>query len=412
MKRGSVTYRWLDRHVGIPFLLCTSVLARRRKLPQDIRRIGVIASTTLGDTVLNSAALLDLRRHYPDAHISFFYAPTNFGAAELLPGVDELVPIKLTDARMTIRAFRNARLDLLLDFTSWQRLTAFYAAVSGARYRVGFETPGQHRHGFYDQVVPHSRHRHEVDNFRTLLGALGIQGQSEPKLQAPWLEEARQGSEARSQDQNEDRSKDGIEDGSDDRSEIIVFHPWATGDRHALREWSEQNWVSLAAAIQGPRTRFLITGGPDQTARSQELCRALASKGLDAAPFVGSRGLRSLAVMLQGAALVVSVNTGVMHLAAVLGAPTIALNGPNASHRWGPRGPRSISVDPHGGGGGFLHLGFEFDGNPTDCMERTRVEDVVAAAARLLPRLAASRPDHEAGAPLVAAAGGARSAEA
>jgi hypothetical protein len=48
-------------------------------------------------------------------------------------------------------------------------------------------------------------------------------------------------------------------------------------------------------------------------------------------------------------------------------------------HRWGPIGPRATSVVSRTRGSGFLHLGFEYDGNPTDTMHGVDVCDVVAA---------------------------------
>ena len=84
--------------------------------------------------------------------------------------------------------------------------------------------------------------------------------------------------------------------------------------------------------------------------------------------------------MLRRARVVVSVNTGVMHLAAIVGAPTVSINGPNRNGRWGPVGPRALGVEAPGPGCGYLHLGFNFDGQATDCMERISVEQVATAA--------------------------------
>jgi heptosyltransferase-3 len=74
----------------------------------------------------------------------------------------------------------------------------------------------------------------------------------------------------------------------------------------------------------------------------------------------------------------------VMHLAAVAGAPIISLNGPTAEHRWGARGPCVANVQPADGSGGYLHLGFEFKGQPTDVIERISVDQVFSAAENLL----------------------------
>jgi heptosyltransferase I len=115
--------------------------------------------------------------------------------------------------------------------------------------------------------------------------------------------------------------------------------------------------------------------------------RKMEEAGLRATAFVGNDGFRSLAGVLMRARVVVSVNTGVMHLAAIVGAPTVALNGPNRNGRWGPVGTRAIGVESPGEGCGYLHLGFEFDGQATDCMERITVERVVQAVE------AVTRPD-------------------
>ena len=83
--------------------------------------------------------------------------------------------------------------------------------------------------------------------------------------------------------------------------------------------------------------------------------------------------------MLARARAVVSVNTGVMHLAAAAGAPTIALNGPTSATRWGPVGANVVSVDSELPGCGYLNLGFEYDGQRTDCMLGISVDRVAAA---------------------------------
>ena len=74
-----------------------------------------------------------------------------------------------------------------------------------------------------------------------------------------------------------------------------------------------------------------------------------------------------------------------MHLAAIAGAPTIGLSGPTSNVRWGPVGPRAIGLQASGTDCGCLNLGFEFDRNAEDCMERIGVEEVVDAAGKLRP---------------------------
>jgi ADP-heptose:LPS heptosyltransferase len=166
--------------------------------------------------------------------------------------------------------------------------------------------------------------------------------------------------------------------------DLIALHLWASGQRSWLREWPKQRWVELAQRLAGSNTLFLITGAPSDRERIDPFVAQLRAAGLRAEPFVSPDGFRTLTHVLRRAQLVVSVNTGVMHLAAIAGAPTVAINGPNRNGRWGPIGPHAVGVEAPGIGCGYLHLGFEFEGNPTDCMERTSVDQVYAAAQTLL----------------------------
>ncbi len=359
MQRGSRKNRVLDYWVGIPLLNLVATLRRKRTMPADVRRVGVMCSPALGDTLLFSGALRDVRKHFgAGVKIVHFCVKQNLAAAELLEGADKRVVIDLTKPPETIRQMRAERLDVLLDFSSWQRLTAFYTMMSGARFTAGFRTAGMYRSRGYDVTVTHRDDRHEVDNFRALLGGVGIPAGSPPQVRVPEAAGAEPLAEV---------------------TDLVVFHLWASGQRSWLREWPEERWLELARRLAGPGTVFAITGAPSDLPRTEPFVAKMQATGLDARAFVGTDGFKALARMLMRARVVVSVNTGVMHLAAIVGAPTVAINGPNRNGRWGPVGPRAFGVEAPGEGCGYLHLGFNFDGQATDCMERITVDHVESA---------------------------------
>lgn len=356
----------MDTWVGIPVLNAFALLRRRQKYPDKVERVGVICSLALGDTLLFSGALQSVRAHFAKQHLVYFCGKQNIAAAELIPGVDELVVIDVLKPLETIRQMRERKLDLLLDFCSWQRLMAFYSMMSGARFTAGFYTPGQYRHRGYDRVAEHTRGRHEVANFRALLESVGIAERCAPRIVPPTVP----------MPELLTRGK-----------EIIVFHLWPSGVRSYTREWPEDRWVALAQQLAAPdpsKTLFVITGSPADQVRSDPFVQKLRDAGLEAETFVGRDGFGSLCQVLLHSKLVVSVNTGVMHLAAILGAPTISLNGPNTNGRWGPVGPRAAGIESPGKGCGYLHLGFESGDGVTDCMERITVDTVVATAESLM----------------------------
>ena len=206
----------------------------------------------------------------------------------------------------TIPSIRSCRLDAILDFTPWPRLTAFYCAVSKAKLRVGFRAPGQYRHWNYDLVADHSHTCHELENYRSLLRVLHMNPSRRCAGVSVPLPTARNS-------------------GAGPR---IVFHPWASGDLASLREWPQERWVELARRLDLPGATVVITGGP----RDVDRCMALRGNRLlarwnsaSAETFCGPvRPAACGRPLFQSVeSIVISVNTGIMHLAAIVGAPGI-----------------------------------------------------------------------------------------
>ena len=209
-----------------------------------------MCSPALGDTLLFSGALQDVRRHFPDAELVHFCMAQNVAAAELIPGADRRVVLELTKVGGSIGRMRAERLDLMLDFTSWQRLTAFYTMMAGARFTVGFKTAGQYRSRGYDVAIEHRDDRHEVENFRGLLRGVGIEAGAAPRVVVPPGEAAVAAGE----------------------TDVVAFHLWASGARSWLREWPEDRWIELAQRIGRSGTLFLITGAPSDMERTGAFC--------------------------------------------------------------------------------------------------------------------------------------------
>ena len=235
-----------------------------------------------------------------------------------------------------------------------------YTALSAARWTAGFDTAGYSRHHAYDAVVPHSGAVHELHNYRALVRAAGVPTGAVPVLRGS-------GTPIRPA-----------------YPRFVVFHMWPGGFRSELREWPSERWHELAARLVDRGVEIVLTGGPADVGPSAGFVRSCA----DVAPHIASVAARyefaELVELLRGATCVVSVNTGIMHLAAAVGAPTVALNGPTSSLRWGPTGPRVVNVDSDLPGCGFLNLGFEYDDQRHDCMRGVSVERVARAVLDLI----------------------------
>jgi heptosyltransferase III len=367
--RGNALLRRLDSVVGIPAVAVTGLLPRRRMPPAaDIRRIGLMKTAAIGDTMLLAGVVDDIAAAYPGATVVLVTGRDNAAAGQLLgSAVGESVVINPASPVRALAAVRAARLDLLLDFGSWPRFDALVTALSGARYRVGFVTPGQHRGGAYDAAVPHLATVHERHNYQRLAGAIGVTCHSPPSIAV----------------QQPVTPPTGTDNG------YAIFHPWAGGFMHQRKEWAADRWVALGQHMAARGWTVVLSGSAADAPRSTALAGLLRSAAVGVVDVAGRYSLAEFAALAQAARVVVSVNTGAMHVAALAGAPTVSLEGPVPVHRWGPLGPRVRSVVAEGAGCGYLNLGFEYAGRRDDCMDAVAVPAVVGAIDQLLGRSAA-----------------------
>ena len=369
-ERGRGFLRKLDRWIGVPALLGLSLFRKKRPKPTQFNSIGICIFAAIGDALLASSIIADLKNAFPGSKITVFATPANAATFDLITGYDDLILVPITNPWAAIGVVGAHPVDILIDTSQWPRIGALVAALSGARWTIGFETEGQNRHFSYDFSVKHSPKAHELDNFRSLLTPLGVQGKGMPPLDLSTLA--------------------GI-DCLNIKQPYVVLHPWASGNHFELREWPMASWVNLATKVLNSGYGVVITGGPGDLNRANDLCREIEQRcgKVEAGSLLSLAGrakLLTTAAYLNGAAGVVSVNTGTMHLAALLEKPLVALHGPTNPDRWGPiypgahAGQSALVLGPGlNEGGAYLNLGFEYPENPTYLMDQISVEAVVDA---------------------------------
>lgn len=355
--RGNPLLKRADRWGGIPLVWMLGHARRRRTRPDRLERVGILKTNAIGDTVLLSGAVADLRAALPAARLTLFVGPNNLEIARLLDGPDQLVRLPLNRPHRCVSMLRGERLDALLDFGPWPRINAALSALSGAHFTAGFQTAGQHRHFAYDLPVAHSPAVHEIDNYRQLVRALGIRAGRRPRLRA-----------------------DGTAPRDLVSAPFVIFHPWPGGTRRELKQWPRARWATLAARLGADGLRIVLTGGPGDGEATEALASECRRDGCaDIVSAAGKLDIEQLVALIGKAAAVVSVDTGVMHIASALDAPLVALHGPTAPWRWGPLSPRATAVASSTPGCGYLYLGFDYPPDPPPCMESITVDQVLRA---------------------------------
>ena len=152
----------------------------------------------------------------------------------------------------------------------------------------------------------------------------------------------------------------------------IFLHP---GSGSASKNWPAENWRTLAERLlEDPATQVTITGG-EADAEALETLRRLAAN--PQVRFLENQPLPALAAELAGAGLYLGHDTGISHLAAAAGAPSLLLFGPTDPGQWAPPHPQVRVLRA-----------------PEGKLEALTVDSVWRAAQRLR-ELASPRPNHE-----------------
>jgi ADP-heptose:LPS heptosyltransferase len=114
------------------------------------------------------------------------------------------------------------------------------------------------------------------------------------------------------------------------RDPYVCIHP---GARLRSRRWPLERFADVGRALAARGWRVVVTGVADEAALAEELARRV---GGDAASVAGSTTLGSLAALIRKSALVVCNDTGISHMAAALGVPSVVVASGSDARRWAP----------------------------------------------------------------------------
>jgi heptosyltransferase II len=299
-----------------------------------LRRILVIRLTALGDVLLATPAVRALRGAHPQARIEWLTQAVYAPLLEGLPFVDEVLRYERArdrGVRGTLRLFRSLRsrgYDAVVDLQRKPR-TGIIAGACGADVRVA-----AHRRTFRGLLAAGLgrdkplRGPHQTLRYAAALLPLGGGGQGEPgPLQIGLSPAVRAEAEA-----EVDKLL------GDPRQPLVALAP---GAAHPTKRWSPLRFAEVGRALSADGRDLVLVGGPADAAELDEL-RA----GLGALPAIDARwlGLPALAVLLSRCAVVISNDSGPVHLAQAVGTPVVDVFGPTEPVRWGPRGAHARVV--------------------------------------------------------------------
>ena len=291
-----------------------------------------IKTSSLGDVIHHMPALTEARQRRPDARFAWLVEEALAPLVRLHPAVDDVIPVAwrrwrwslyapatLREIAGSLRAIGARRYDDIVDSQGLLRSAVIGRFAHGRRH--GYDTSSIREPlaaAFYDIRHRVSRDRHAVERNRILTGlALGYEPQGAPDF--------------------------GL-----DRARLV-----SPGERYAVllhstarleKEWLEANWIALGNALgtglAGNGIDLVLPWGtPVERARSERIAAAVPRAR------VGERvPLDAVARLIAGAQFVVGVDTGLLHLAAALGVPLVAIYTGSQPNLTGPVGNGPLAV--------------------------------------------------------------------
>jgi heptosyltransferase-1 len=287
-----------------------------------------IKTSSLGDVIHHMPALTEARKRLPGARFAWLVEEAFASLVRLHPAVDEVIPVAwrrwrkslyapatLTEIAENLRAIRSAAYDEIVDSQGLLR-SAIIARIAHGR-RHGYDSRSIREPlaaAFYDIRHRVSRDLHAVERNRILSGlALGYVPQGAPDF---GLDRARFAN-------------------SGPRYAVLLHATARPG-----KQWPEANWIALGHALDRQGLDLVLPWGtPPERARSERIAAALpCARVPERAP------LDAVARLIAGAEFVVGVDTGLMHLAAALGVPLVAIFAGSKPSLTGPVGSGPLAV--------------------------------------------------------------------
>ncbi len=276
----------------------------------------------IGDAVMATPALAAVRKTFPDAQLTIVANPLVAALFATHPDCDRVIPFDKKKAHAGASGFwrfchelRREKFELAILFQNAIE-AAVMAMLAGIPRRAGYRTDGRGlllTHGV--PAVDKKHGLHHVDYYLQMLSRLGIVG-GDGRLSLALTPEEQEGALQR------------LGTGA-----WVAINPGASYG--AAKRWIPERFAAVAdGLVQEFGVRIVLTGGPGEIEIGRDIAQAMQSAPLN---LIGQTSVRELMAVLNHCRLVVTNDSGPMHIAAAFGVPLVAVFGPTDHTTTSPR---------------------------------------------------------------------------
>jgi lipopolysaccharide heptosyltransferase I len=299
-----------------------------RLIMPEFRRILLIKLSSLGDIINALPTAAALRRVFPSASVTWLVKREWAEVLEANPHIDRVMTLdfSMRGWSSAVAAIRSVRFDLAVDLQGLFR-SALLGWLSGAPVRVGFAAGREGSSWFYTRRVPMPPSvLHAVDRCLMLARDLGASPEA-AGLEFPLPEDPAAESRV---------SRWLFAQGVAPGAVLAAVNP---SPRWPTKQWSPASFAAVADRLQTEGVVVVIVGAPADRSVVDDVIGRMRQPPVD---LCGKTGLKDLIALFRRLQVVITNDSGPMHLAAALGTPVVAIFGPTDPARNGPYGPGHV----------------------------------------------------------------------
>jgi lipopolysaccharide heptosyltransferase I len=291
-------------------------------------KILILKPSSMGDVIHALPVLRLLKRHFPKGEIYWWLDASLLPLLEKDPDLSGIIPFqrkrwaaprRWPEIAASLRAMRQHRFDWAIDLQGLAR-SSLFAWLANAGLTIGLDNAREGaREGaraLYDIIPPRApAHQHAVDRYLAVLPLLGVP----VHRNFAWLPGRPEIAAQVSEKWNPSGAR------------CVALLP---GGRWDNKRWPVQYWVELVRQMrQIPEIKFVILGSRDENQLGQTIAAADPERSINLA---GQTSLAEMIECIRQSRLVITNDTGPMHVAAATGRPVLALFGPTDPASTGP----------------------------------------------------------------------------
>lgn len=289
-----------------------------------IKKILIIKPAAVGDVLLSTPVIENLRCNFPQAQINFL---TQKYCREVLtdnPYLDRVLTYDLTtdSSYCLIRNIRKQKYDLVLDLFCNPR-TALITFMSAARYRVGYRFRFR-SYAYNIKVKPRGGEIHNIDFNLDSLIHLGLEVIS----RRPYFPV---------NDIHDEFAEKFFKDNQLDDKRVIGINPAGTWE---TKVWYPEKYVELIKLLNADYKFLLFWGNENERTIAERIKKNSGSNAI----LIPEVDLKYAAALIKKCRLFITNDSGPMHIAWVLGISVAAIFGPTSSNLQGPLGDKTVVI--------------------------------------------------------------------